>query len=72
MNFSLIFQSLLTWTQQAHRGIKGIVKDRLTGRPIENATLSVLDRQTIFNTTKNGEFWKILLPGVYQLYVSTI
>lgn len=72
MNSSLIFQSLLIWMQQAHRGIKGIVKDRLTGRPIENATLSILDRKTIFNTTRNGEFWKILLPGVYELYVSTL
>lgn len=58
--------------QQANRGIKGIVKDRLTGRPIENATLSIQDRQNIFNTTKNGEYWKILLPGVYKLYVSNV
>lgn len=72
MNSSLLFQSLLTWMQQAHRGIKGIVMDRLTGRPIENATLSILDRKNTFNTTKNGEYWKILLPGVYKLYVSTI
>ncbi|VVC33638.1 Hypothetical protein CINCED_3A006469 [Cinara cedri] len=59
--------ALLTWMQQTHRGIKGIVRSRSTGEPIKNATLRILDRENVFKTTSNGEYWKILLPGVYKL-----
>ncbi|XP_025409980.1 carboxypeptidase D-like isoform X2 [Sipha flava] len=61
---------LLIWMQQSHRGIKGIIMSKSTGKPIPNATISILDRQNQFNTTKNGEYWKILLPGVYKLRVN--
>lgn len=56
--------------QQSHIGIKGIVMSKSTGRPIPNATVSILGRQNQVNTTKNGEYWKILLPGVYKLRVN--
>lgn len=55
---------------QTHRGIKGIVMSRSTGEPIANATLKILGRDNIFNATANGEYWKILMPGVYKLRVS--
>lgn len=67
-----MFQPLVTWMQQAQRGIKGVVTSQITNAPIPNATLSLSDRQNVFYTTKNGEFWKILLPGVYKLSVSVI
>ncbi|KAL4148944.1 hypothetical protein QTP88_003075 [Uroleucon formosanum] len=63
---------LLTWMQQAHRGIKGIVTNQITGKPIPNATISLTDRENYINTTLNGEYWKILLPGVYKLRVNAI
>ncbi|XP_060840610.1 carboxypeptidase D-like isoform X2 [Rhopalosiphum padi] len=63
---------LLTWMQQAHRGIKGIVTDRITGKPISNAIVSLTDRENYVNTTVNGEYWKILLSGVYKLRVKAI
>jgi hypothetical protein len=69
-NISLPLQPLLIWMQQSHRGIKGIIMSKSTGKPIPNATISILDRQNQFNTTKNGEYWKILLPGVYKLRVN--
>ncbi|XP_022167083.1 carboxypeptidase D-like isoform X3 [Myzus persicae] len=61
---------LLTWVQQAQRGIKGIVTNRITGKPIPNATVSLTDRENYVNTTVHGEYWKILLPGVYKLRVN--
>ncbi|XP_026814300.1 carboxypeptidase D-like isoform X2 [Rhopalosiphum maidis] len=63
---------LLTWMQQAHRGIKGIVTDGITGKPIPNAIVSITDRENYVNTTVNGEYWKILLSGVYKLRVKAI
>ncbi|XP_001943589.2 carboxypeptidase D isoform X2 [Acyrthosiphon pisum] len=63
---------LLTWMQQAHRGVKGFVTNQITGKPIPNATVSLTDRENYINTTVNGEYWKILLPGVYKLRVNAI
>lgn len=68
----IIFQSLLSWMKQAHRGIKGIVTSQVTGKPIPNAIISISGRQNTLNTTNKGEYWKILLPGVYKLIVSII
>jgi len=56
--------------QQAQRGVKGIVTNRITGKPIPNANIGLTDRENYVNTTLNGEYWKILLPGVYKLRVS--
>ncbi|XP_060880533.1 carboxypeptidase D-like isoform X3 [Metopolophium dirhodum] len=63
---------LLTWMEQAHRGVKGFVTNQITGKPIPNATVSLTDRENHINTTVNGEYWKILLPGVYKLRVNAI
>lgn len=56
--------------QQAHLGIKGVITNRLTGKPVPNAVISIPNRENTFNTTSNGEYWKILLPGVYKIHVS--
>lgn len=55
---------------EAHRGVHGFVMDE-HGNPIEKASLKVKARDVGFQTTKYGEFWRILLPGVYKLEVST-
>jgi hypothetical protein len=53
---------------EAHRGVHGFVMDE-HGNPIEKASLKVKGRDVGFQTTKYGEFWRILLPGVYKLEV---
>lgn len=53
---------------EAHRGVHGFVMDE-NGNPIEKASLKVKGRDVGFQTTKYGEFWRILLPGVYKLEV---
>lgn len=58
--------------QQAHRGVKGLVTNQITGKPIPNATVSLTDRENYISTTVNGEYWKVLLPGVYKLRVSIL
>lgn len=42
------------------------------GFPIEKASLKVKSRDVGFQTTKYGEYWRILLPGVYKLEVCDI
>ncbi|XP_049952282.1 carboxypeptidase M isoform X1 [Schistocerca serialis cubense] len=60
--------SLVKFLAEAHRGIHGFVMDE-NGNPIEKASLKIKSRDVGFQTTKYGEFWRILLPGVYKLEV---
>jgi len=38
--------------------------------PIERASIKIKGRDVGFQTTKYGEFWRILLPGYYKVEVS--
>jgi len=60
--------SLVKFLAEAHRGIHGFVMDE-NNNPIEKASLKVKGRDVGFQTTKYGEFWRILMPGVYKLEV---
>ncbi|XP_035919565.1 carboxypeptidase M-like isoform X3 [Anopheles stephensi] len=60
--------SLIKFLAEAHRGVQGFIMDP-TGNPVERAQLKIKGRDIGFTTTKYGEFWRILLPGVYKLEV---
>ncbi|XP_026294852.1 carboxypeptidase M isoform X1 [Apis mellifera] len=60
--------ALIKFLAEAHRGIHGFVIDE-NGNPIERASIKVKSRDVSFLTTKYGEFWRILLPGVYKLEI---
>ncbi|CAH0564074.1 unnamed protein product [Brassicogethes aeneus] len=60
--------SLIKYLAEAHRGVHGFVMDE-NGNPVEKASLKVKARDVGFQSTKYGEFWRILLPGVYKLEV---
>ncbi|XP_039958527.1 carboxypeptidase D isoform X2 [Bactrocera tryoni] len=60
--------SMIKFLAEAHRGVQGFVLDP-TGTPIERASLKIKGRDVGFQTTKHGEFWRILLPGYYKLEV---
>lgn len=60
--------SLVKFLAEAHRGIHGFVMDE-NNNPVEKASLKVKSRDVGFQTTKYGEFWRILLPGIYKLEV---
>ncbi|XP_017777939.1 PREDICTED: carboxypeptidase D isoform X2 [Nicrophorus vespilloides] len=60
--------ALIKFLAEAHRGVHGFVMDE-NGNPIEKAALKIKTRDAGFKSTKYGEFWRILLPGVYKLEV---
>ncbi|PSN35311.1 hypothetical protein C0J52_18506 [Blattella germanica] len=56
-------------TGEVHQGVKGVVVDDKTGEPLSNVRLNVVGRDMAFRTSPRGEFWRILLPGTYELQV---
>jgi len=59
-------QPLVTFLGEAHRGVRGFVFDA-NGRPLENVAMKIKGRDAPFQTTKHGEYWRILLPGYYRI-----
>uniref|UniRef100_A0A8B9C430 AE binding protein 1 n=1 Tax=Anser brachyrhynchus TaxID=132585 RepID=A0A8B9C430_9AVES len=59
-------ESLLTFMEQVHRGIKGLVTDQ-QGEPIANATIVVGGINHNVKTASGGDYWRILNPGEYRV-----
>lgn len=62
-------RSLIEYLKQAHMGVRGIVVDADTKEPIGGASVLVRGRLKAIQTTVNGEYWRLLLPGQYVLMV---
>lgn len=60
--------ALLKYLLEVHRGIYGSVFDQ-DGKPIANATISIKDLDHDVYSWETGDFWRILLPGEYQVSV---
>jgi len=58
--------SLLLLLEAAHTGVKGIVRDQ-DGKTVTGAVVYFGAEKEV-KTTSNGEFWKLLMPGKYNIY----
>ncbi|XP_021916011.1 carboxypeptidase D-like isoform X3 [Zootermopsis nevadensis] len=61
--------ALLKYISQAHQGVRGVIRDNNTHQPVLTSGLKIEGRDSYFRTSSRGEFWRILLPGTYQLQV---
>lgn len=60
----------MSYSLEALRGVQGFVIDKQNGAPLAGVQLRIKEREEReFNTTKNGEFRRILLDGDYILMV---
>ncbi|XP_059491148.1 carboxypeptidase E-like isoform X2 [Neocloeon triangulifer] len=72
--------ALLHYIWQAHIGIKGVVRDAKTRRPISNAFIHVrnitegcvkeCDIKHDVTSVHGGDYWRLLTPGVYEVTVT--
>ncbi|XP_074555517.1 carboxypeptidase Z-like [Halichoeres trimaculatus] len=61
--------ALLTFMEAVHRGIKGIVKDE-EGNVIKGARISVRGIRHDVTTAEDGDYWRLLIPGVHIVSAS--
>lgn len=61
-------ESLLKYIEQVHRGAHGFIKSSI-GTPIANAAVTVGNVTHVNYSWKNGEYWKLLLLGRYNVTV---
>jgi hypothetical protein len=64
-------EALITYMEQVHLGVKGIVTSSSDGKPL-NATILILEHNhKIYTDPENGDYYRILLPGKYTMKVSS-
>ncbi|XP_069579007.1 carboxypeptidase Z-like [Brachyistius frenatus] len=62
-------EALIAFVEAAHRGIKGIVTDE-EGNRIKGASVSVRGIRHDVTTAENGDYWRLLTPGIHIVSAS--
>lgn len=62
-------EALIKYIEQSHIGIKGFVKSTI-GNPIQHAAISINNIQHVTYTSKDGDYFRLLLPGKYNITVT--
>lgn len=57
---------IISFASKVHYGVSGFVKN-IQGEPLSDATISVADRRHDVTSSKDGDFWRLLVPGSYEI-----
>ncbi|XP_067103206.1 probable carboxypeptidase X1 [Osmerus mordax] len=63
-------ESLLVYMEQVHRGLKGVIRDKETEAGIADAIVKVDDIDHHIRSVADGDYWRLLNPGDYEVTVS--
>ena len=61
-------ESLLAYMEAVHIGIRGVVTDVTTGAPVSAKIMVMGNTQPVFTDPDVGDYYRLLLPGTYDLY----
>ena len=59
-------EALLAYLSRARGAVKGVVTSA-DGDPVKDASVRVSEREKDVSTTRYGEYWRILVPGLYKI-----
>lgn len=63
-------ESLLVYMEQVHRGLKGVIRDKDTEAGIPDAIIQVDDIDHHIRSAPDGDYWRLLNPGDYDVTVT--
>ncbi|XP_045503129.1 carboxypeptidase D isoform X1 [Colias croceus] len=61
--------ALLAFIEQVHHGVHGFVHSHI-GHRLANVTISVAGINHNVKTAKDGDYWRLLVPGMYNITAS--
>nr|UPI76695.1 M14 metal carboxypeptidase 18 [Antheraea yamamai] len=64
-------EALLVFIEQVHKGVHGFVFSHI-GHRLANATITVSGVDHHVQTAKDGDYWRLLEPGTYNITASLI
>jgi len=60
-------ESLISYLEAVHRGVRGVVTDAKTGAPLYARITVSGNTQPVFTDPDVGDYYRLLLPGTYTL-----
>ncbi|CAM4679436.1 unnamed protein product [Caretta caretta] len=65
-------ESLLTFIEKVHMGVKGFVRDSVTGSGLANATIAVAGIDHNITAGRFGDYHRLLVPGTYNITAAVV
>lgn len=60
-------ESLLAYMEKVHMGVRGFVKDAVSGAALSNVSIVVAGIRHNLTTATFGDYYRLLLPGTYNI-----
>ncbi|XP_043974621.1 carboxypeptidase D [Gambusia affinis] len=60
-------ESLLAYMEKVHMGVRGFVKDAVSGAALRNVSIVVAGIRHNLTTAQFGDYYRLLLPGTYNI-----